>query len=73
MREMSFADSLMHLPRTVGIGVGSHVGSREWRLPPVYRECSSGPCPRYRSAPLPPVMTAKSALAACNVSSYSES
>ena len=63
---------VVHSPRTVGISVASHVGSGEQRLPHVCRERISGPCQRYHSAQSPPIVTARPALAACNVSSYSE-
>ena len=48
--------SVVHLLRTVGIGVGSHVDSGERQSMHVRREHSAGRCPRYRSAELPRII-----------------
>ena len=65
------ADSVTHSGRTVGGGADLTVivGHQQ---PHMFPQSSVGPCTRYRSAELPPVVTARRTLAACNVSRYSE-
>ena len=65
--------SITYSDRTVGVGAGSRVTAAPQRSPHVCPQRRIGPCTRYRSAALPPDVTAWRTIAACNVARYSES
>ena len=64
MQEGARTGSVIHSARTVGGGAGSHVTAAEQRSPHMIPQRRVGPCTRYRSAALPPDVTARRALAA---------
>ena len=64
---------ITYAARTVGGGVRSRVAAPPQRAPHMFPQSRIGPCTRYRSAALPPVVTARRAIAACNAARYSES
>ena len=51
--------SITYSARTVGGGAGSRVPAAQQRPPHMFPQRKIGPCTRYRSAPLPPVATAR--------------
>ena len=65
--------SVNYSGRTVGCDAGARVTVAPQRSPHMFPQRRIGPCTRYRSAALPPVATARRAIAACNVARYSES
>ena len=72
MHEGARTGSLTYLALTAGVGARSHVTIAPQRSPHMFPQRRVGPCTRYRSAVLPPVATARRAIAACNVGRYSE-
>ena len=73
MQEGTYTLGVMRSTRTVGSGVGSHVYSAERRATLVCRARIGGPWPSCRCTALSQDITAREALAACNVPRYSES
>ena len=73
MRGVVLNGSVVHSARTVGGGAGSRVPATERPPPHTFPQRRIEPCTRYRSAESPPVVTARRAIAACNVARYSES
>ena len=73
MHEGVRTGSVIHSARTVGSGAGSRVAGAQQRPPHMFPQRIGGQCTRYRSAELPPEVTARRTLAACNVARYSES
>ena len=73
MRGVVLNGSVVHSARTVGGGAGSRVPATEQRPPHMFPQRRIDPCTRYRSVALPPVVTARQAIAACNAARYSES
>ena len=71
MQEGARTGSVIHSARTVGGGVGLCVPAAERRPLHMFPQRRVEPCTRYRSAELPPDVTARRALAACNVARYS--
>ena len=67
------AGSVIHSAHTVGGGAGSLVPAGEQRWPHGFLQRIAGRCTRHRSAALPPDLTARRTLAACNAARYSES
>ncbi len=73
MRAGRRTGSITDSARIVGVGAGSLVTAAEHWPPLMFPHRSAGPCTRYLFAALPPVATARRAIAACNVARYSES
>ena len=73
MRKVSFSGSLIHSASTVGGGAGSLAPAGEQQSPHGFPQRIVGRCTRCRSAALPPDVTARRTLTACNVARYSES
>ena len=65
--------SITYPARTVGGGASSRIPAAPQRPPHIFPQRRIGPCTRYGSAALPPVVTPRWAIAACNVARYSES
>ena len=72
MHEGVRAGSVIHSARTVG-GCEDLTAIIGQPQPHMFPQRSVGPCTRYRSAELPPVVTPGRTLAACRVARYSES
>ncbi len=73
MHEGVRTGSVTYSARTVGGGAGSCVPAIEQRPLHLFPQQKIGPGTRNRSAAQPPVVTARRAIAACNVARYSES
>ena len=73
MHEGVRTGGVIHSARTGGVGAGSLVTVAAQRPSHMFPHRTAGACTRYRSAELPPVATARRAIAACNVTRYSES
>ena len=59
MHEGARTGGVIHSARTVGGGAGLHVTAAEQRSPHMIPQRRVGPCTRYRSAALPPDVTAR--------------
>ena len=73
MQEGVRIGSVTYSARMVGGGAGSRVTATDQRPPHMFPHRSAGECIRHRSAALPPVVTARRPIAACNVARYSGS
>ena len=73
MHEGAHTGSINCSGRTVGGDAGTRVTTAPQWSPHMFPHRSAGECMRHRSARLPPVATARRAIAACNVARYSES